>query len=391
MIHLPNNCRCSEPSVFPKDWKNCSIESLKKTWRIQYYFYDDNLNQKKLIVIKSGINHFKKLQERRKAVKALLENELNMLENEGYNPIKKAFTEFKSDHFELSPNTGVINALKFSMNKIECEKQTKRDLKWVVNNIGSGMNDLKMTLAINEINRRHIKLILNHLELSNNSYNVHLKYLSILFKELVEIEAMDSNFIRDISKKKTTTKIRTVLNMDQRKKINKHLKQNHYEFWRFTMIFFHSGGRVNELLNVKKCDVDLKNQSYKAIVKKGKEIREVIRVIKDMSFHLWEEALKNAADDQYIFSVGLKPGTTKINSEQISRRWKIHVKDKLNVSADFYSLKHLNLDETTELLSLKDAAVMASHTSTKMIENVYAVGEKARQLERLKKLGNDFA
>jgi hypothetical protein len=33
---------------------------------------------------------------------------------------------------------------------------------------------------------------------------------------------------------------------------------------------------------------------------------------------------------------------------------------------------------------------MASHTSTKMVEKNYAVGERQRQFERLKNLTNEF-
>ncbi len=79
-----------------------------------------------------------------------------------------------------------------------------------------------------------------------------------------------------------------------------------------------------------------------------------------------------------------------IRRDQISRRWKEHVKEKLKINCDFYSLKHLNLDETTELLGKEAAAEMASHTTTKMVEKHYAVGEKARQLQRLKEIDNRF-
>ena len=77
--------------------------------------------------------------------------------------------------------------------------------------------------------------------------------------------------------------------------------------------------------------------------------------------------------------------------EQITRRWKRHIKDKLGIEADFYSLKHLNTDETAALLDLGDAAAHNSHTSTVITLKHYAFGEKARQQERIKKVGNSFA
>jgi hypothetical protein len=85
------------------------------------------------------------------------------------------------------------------------------------------------------------------------------------------------------------------------------------------------------------------------------------------------------------------PGPKAIRTEQITRRWYTHVKKDLNITADFYSLKHLNTDETAAMLSLEDAAAHNSHTSTVITMKHYAVGEKERQHERLKKVGNKFA
>jgi hypothetical protein len=67
------------------------------------------------------------------------------------------------------------------------------------------------------------------------------------------------------------------------------------------------------------------------------------------------------------------------------------VKKKLGVKEDFYSLKHLNLDETASILNINDAAAMASHTSTVITLKHYAVNEKSRQNKRLKLVNNKFA
>jgi integrase len=143
---------------------------------------------------------------------------------------------------------------------------------------------------------------------------------------------------------------------------------------------------------LKRKDIDLKNQRYKVIVRKGGINREVWKVIKTIALPYWEEVIEGADVGAYIFHAGLLPGISEkpINRFQITNRWKVHVKEKLNIKADFYSLKHSNLDEITELLSIQDAAKMASHTSTKMVEKNYAVGERQRQFERLKNLTNEF-
>ena len=68
----------------------------------------------------------------------------------------------------------------------------------------------------------------------------------------------------------------------------------------------------------------------------------------------------------------------------------MHVKKKLNISADFYSLKHLNIDETADALDIKDASVMAGHTTPVITIKHYALNEKERQHERMSKVNNSF-
>ena len=101
--------------------------------------------------------------------------------------------------------------------------------------------------------------------------------------------------------------------------------------------------------------------------------------------------MESAAQDDFIFSKGLLPGKSSIQSFQITKRWNRHIKKKLGINEDFYSLKHLNLDETATLLDINDASAMASHTSTNITARYYAIGEKHRQEERLKRVLNKFA
>jgi integrase len=48
-------------------------------------------------------------------------------------------------------------------------------------------------------------------------------------------------------------------------------------------IFFHSGARLTELMRLQVQDVDLRNQVFKLIVKKGRMSKEVLRLIKDIA------------------------------------------------------------------------------------------------------------
>lgn len=404
MLKLPNNCKCSVPCVNPSNWKTVKA-STSKIWYISYRFYDP-LSEKfpngKLVIIK-GMNCHKDVISRRQATAELLENELHLLQNKGYNPVNGQLITPINQEYEISPDTPFIKALRMALEKIKCEKNTRVDITGVIKYIEKSAIQLRFSdVPIGSITKKHIRLTLDHCEnlkvsktkkktWNANQFNHYRKYLSSLFKELCELEAVEHNPVRDIAKKQTIKKIRQTPTEEERKRISEHLKTNHYNFWRFMQIFFHSGSREKELLSLQGKDVGLTRQSFKTTIKKGKQQREVEKTIKDIALPLWMELMKDCGPDQYVFSKHLQPGTEMISANQIPRRWRTHVKEKLKIRADFYSLKHLNTAETVDLLNSEMAAKMNGHTSTAMVVGIYDVKRKEREHEQLKKLGNSFS
>jgi site-specific recombinase XerD len=74
---------------------------------------------------------------------------------------------------------------------------------------------------------------------------------------MVELEVIQTNPAREICIKHKVQVIRTTLSQSERQLINYHLKTHHYRFWLFTHIFFHSGARISELMQVRRSEVDL--------------------------------------------------------------------------------------------------------------------------------------
>ena len=402
MIQLLNNCQCSQPTVAPKNWKKGPVSLLKKDWYIQYYFRDAVSAHKyptgKLIIVK-GMNKYKTLNERRVATQTALDIEIDMLTNYQYNPI----TGFRKDiiktnnEYEISPDTMFFDALQDAFQRIDCGNETKIDIKSVLKYVSSAGEQLQYhQLAISQVRRKHLKIILDQVgkltavNYTANRYNVYRKYLHRLFEELIQLEAIESNPVKGIAKKTTVKKMRQVLTIKEREAVNKHLKIKHYTFWRFCQILFHSGARITELLQIKKSGVDLENQTFQNTIKKGKQHQEVRGTIKNNALFLWTELIKDAGVNDYIFSKKLCPGPVSINAKQITIRWRTHVKEKLEITADIYSLKHSNLDETAAILDAKAASKMAKHTSTAITIDHYLIGEKQREHERLKKVNNEF-
>lgn len=407
MKTLPNECTCTDVWASPENWKTVTAKSsLKKNWYVQCVFYDPLFADKypKGFPYRKKLNKFKTLELRKAAVQLYLDEIPKLFEEKGWNPITKTFMiepepepePDKKELEELLPETPFLLALSMARKSKVIADSTDKDIKYMLVKIEKAAKELRFdNFQISEVKRKHIRSILDYLERTEDTFSAHKfnkyrGYLSVLYNEMIEYEAVEGNIIDGIKKRIHEKDIREVLSDDQRVIVNKYLRDSFPDFWRFTIIYFHSGGRIRELLDLKTEHVDLVNQTYKTLVKKGRQYVWVKRPIKDIAIDLWIKSLYNAQKGDYLFSDGLIPGPNRIRREQISRRWKMHIKDKFKIIADFSALKHLNLDETAAILSMADAAKMASHTSTKMVENHYAVGEKERQINRLKTIDNPF-
>ncbi|WP_025125680.1 tyrosine-type recombinase/integrase [Myroides odoratimimus] len=396
-----NQCYFTDIWVSPKDFKKAKKASLTKQWYVQCYFYDPKFKDKypKGFPYRKKINKFQTLKERIEAAEYLL-LEIPALFKQGYNPITKLYMVDKEDQ-ELDPThiseeSSFLHALNWAYNNVEVSQSTKNDIKGILKYVTEAVVRLAFDeLEIKTVKKKHIRFVLDNIQketgpFSAHKFNKYRSYLSILFKELEEYEIIENNFVKSIRKKTELREPREVLTKEQRTLVNNHLKDNYISFWRFTNIFFHSGARISELLDLKVKDVNLDKGTFRILVKKGKQFIHTNKVIKDIALPFWERAIIGAHDDQYVFSNGLVPGDNRIRREQIQRRWKTHVKDKLGITADFYALKHLNLDDIAEIYSIEDAASAAGHTSTRMVITHYAVGEKERRNNKIRVLNNNF-
>ncbi|WP_290683771.1 site-specific integrase [Kordia sp.] len=398
MIYLPHNCSCSELKVNPKNWKTTIKKSdLKKKWYIQYYFRDPVFSKKypygKEVKVR-GMNKYKSLEDRRQATKDLIENEIYMLKIEGFNPITgefKGMENFTDNEVIIDSETLICEAVETAFNNLEGEKSTLSGVKTAKKYFVMSTVALKLDiLKIKDVKKLHIKRILNHQakvnKYSNDRFNKIRAYMMMIFNEILDCEAIEYNPINKIAIKKTTKKIITVMTDDEIKKVKEYLKPNFYSFYRYMEIFFHSGCRSTELMNVRACDVNIKDQTFKVLIKKGKNHREELRAININVLDFWIELVTKANNEDYLFSNDLEPGINPISERQITIRWRRHVKNKLGINVDFYKLKHLHTTKTIDAYSKKIAAAVNGHTSNKMNEKHYDALHKKRMLNTAKNL-----
>ena len=280
MKKLHFDCECSEVWASPKNWKTITgKKALTENWYVQCVFYDPKFKEKypKGFPFRKKLNKLKTLEDRKAAVQLYLEEIPKLFLEKGYNPITKSYMiepvqEEKNFLKELSEETPFNIALDLAMATLKKAESTMNDLNSIVNNVKKSARQLRYDdIAVSEITRKHIKLIIDNLEksegeFSGHKFNKYRSYLRMVYKELLEWECIDSDIILSISKRKQEKKIREVLSKEQRIQVVNHLKRFHPEFHTFTQIFFHSGIRITELLSVKAEHVDLKNQKYKVLL-----------------------------------------------------------------------------------------------------------------------------
>lgn len=397
MKSLLNSCSRSELSVIPKNWQS-SRASIANDWRIFYRFYDPNAPKPVKLVPIKGMNRFKTLAERQEVTRALIENEIHLLDERGYNPITGQFMADQGPAGDISTHTLLIPALRFAEPLLDVVNGTRIDIRSVIRGVEAAASKIYdpenacylSALPISKLSRKHVKILLEQIgasnpRWSNNRFNIYKSYLSMLFKELIALEVMDANPCREIDSKKKTIKLRAILSPEEEILIDQHLKANHYRFWRFMRLFYDSQARETEMMKLRKDGgVRIGSQEFTVLVKKGKSTREDIRVMSADVVYLWQEVWNEAKPGQFLFSKNLFPGDRSIRPDQIGRRWAKYVKKELGINKDFYSLKHLSTDKMAKDYGLSIASAGAGHTNTNTTSKYYAVGEQNRKREILK-------
>jgi integrase len=347
-------------------------------------------------IIVKGMNRYDTLFDRQDAMAALLENELDEYVSKGYNPITCSYMREESTvpEYIISPDLPFIEALYLVKEKKCCSQECKIDLKSVIKGTELAAMRLHMTsIAVKDIKRRHILILLEQVreikgsKWSDNQFNYYRAHLMMLFEELLKWEAIEVNPVAKIQKKSIVKVMRKVYTSEEHERIDKYLEAQHRQLWIFSRIFYYAGCRRTELLRVKYQDVDLNAQTFKTTRLKGQNKAEVLYTITDEAMPFWNMVIDRQGIDPgpYLFSKGLLPGNKALTSHHLSHLWLELVKQKLNIDADFYSLKHKRSTKISATAGVRIAAI-ANNESEHMIKEHYDVNGREREHQLIKGL-----
>lgn len=407
-------CSYTDIWVSPSDWKTTTAKaSLKKNWYVQCYFHDPLFKDKypNGKEYRRKLNKFKTLEDRRAAAEFYLK-EIKQLFDDGYNHITKKYMvpelAPEPEPAKLGPDMPAADAIEDIWNKIreaalkvipEEERNKEKpfdDVRIAKNRFIKGLKELRYdNVHIKDLGITQVKETIVHLNITEGYYNKFLSYMSKIFTELIEYGCVENNYFKLYKKARPAKTIREVLDDEEFEKVMQYLQVNHYGLYRYGMIFHTSGARTTELFRLKVKDVDLENQEFKVVIKKGGIPEETIKVIMLEAMPFWRELLSEAeSEDDYLFSKWLKPGPERIAPRQISRKWNKYIKTRFSeetglvITADFYALKHYFLDKLDamqdEIILPNAAQALASHKTSKITNSVYLVNKKKRERDVLK-------
>ena len=399
---LRNGCSRTEVYFSPENYRKLRNNSdLLKDWFVECRFHDPKFKDKypNGFQFRKRTNCFQTITER-KAAMEIYKNDMEiLLDKQNYNPITKVFMPCEGG--ELYRGMDFKSAIETARLKLSGGEKHLRDVKIALNRFVKGIDELNYAfLNVSDIKIWHIKNTLDYLKISPSYYNKFRQYLSDIFKVFLEYGCVDSNPVRDISKKKINPKVRELISMNKLIYIDKFLKEKHYSFYRYRQIFYYSGSRTAELLRIQRKHVNLDKQEFLLQIRKGAYYNWVTKPINDAVLNYWKELCKLCeSPEDYIFSKKLVPGSVPNSPAQITKRWNTHVKNNkdikddegniIEVAEDFYSFKYMFLDKLDEIQhegkgsDFNLAQTAASHTSNHTT-GIYTVNRKRREVEFLK-------
>lgn len=401
---LSNGCSRTEVFISPKNYKTIKSKSqLPKYWFVECRFFDPAFPEK----YPNGFQYRKKFSgasilELKASAEIYKEEMEQTLDLRKYNPITKIYMNDRS--CDLHPGLYFVDALEKAHKKLEKFYKTdnhKRQVAWMISRIKKHEHIARLnSVQISEIRTWHIKNLLDVMELTNSVHNKFRTYLMSLFKELIQYGCVQSNYIRDISKREESPTARKILTPEKFDLVFNYMRENHPEFFRYAAIFHYSGARSSELMRLKRHDVDFENREFRILVMKGRKQHWETKAIIPAAVPFWESILDECLyEDEFIFSQFQCPGPVQVSPNAITQKWSDNIKKSnkikdadgnvVTVDEDFYALKHLFIDKLDKMQGeapiINIAQGAAGHTSNRTT-GIYAVGRKSRAVEQLKNL-----
>jgi integrase len=368
-------------------------------WFVGFEITNHLTGKTKRMQSRKGINYITRKDEKIRHANALIKWWKDRLEN-GWMP-----DEWISDvpkNSLIFPVTKFNDALDFALDNCVVARKTKSGYKGSVKFFKEAAVALHLNMAIKDIDRPHIMLMLKWIKekrnWSNHAYNKHLGYICAVIARLMDWKVIKFNPAEKIKTLPVAETRKFIPYTDEEKiKIREHLFTNHYRFFVFMLSIYHCGLRPKEALALKIKDIDLANQlitilpDLEAENSKTKKIR-YIPINNHLLIFLREFELQNYPGEYFLFGSPFekghgrrgnisskhpdyfKPSAVRVKRDTVTKLWKEIIIDDLGIKKYLYAGKHSGADAKIlagiDLDTLKE---LYGHSSKFMTEKYVSV------------------
>ena len=382
----------------PRD-KNGRI-TVERPWHIYFYFRNPitgKFDSRSKFIRKHGINKYYKTVKQRKLYGQKLVQAYTELLNDGYDPYENTIPQEESINF-----TNEIVSIEFALKKALENKKAV----WAKSTIQSCVYRVDEFIAFakrhhfsdlpsDQLMRKHVVEFLRTIKDSGQSMtsvNNYRNTLGSILSEMVQLEYLPYNFIRDIKKERSNPVRNHPFTNRQVADIKKYLEANDPYLLTYIRVISYSFLRNSEVLRLTVGDVDLKNRLI--TVKTKDRSLEKVFIIDQLMDIFKKMQLEQHPKSHFVFSRNDGPGEweaeLKTKKKVFSDRFR-PVKKKFNFGREFtlYSFRHTfainlynqfisqGLSETEALIKMLP---ITRHRSIDMASNY--VREKQRMLPR---------
>lgn len=381
-----------------------------KEWYVYFSFTFNGVKYDRKL--REGINRIKSRKQRTLEGTALADARHQWLKS-GWNPVTDP--KFKLRNAVIGEHAAALTvqtALQWALDKKKLATKSRQDYANQLEYIKSAATALGYTgLPITEFKRFNVKCLLEQLDkdksLSNHGYNKYRDTIRALCGELLQWEVIEYNpAAKIIGRQEVESDKYQALTEDEKQRIAEYLLANHFRFFVYSLVIYHTGIRPKEVLALRISDLDLKGQMIKIVPDldeenaKTKKVRRV-PVNNELLFYLYQLELHKYPEDYYIFGSPFGPGgnrgsapgaimgamrpdyflpsQNRIKRDTVTKLWHEVVKKKLGIDKYLYSMKHTGGDD--KILAGVDLDALRSmyghgnkrmtEIYTKQIKNVY--------------------
>lgn len=218
--------------------------------------------------------------------------------------------------------------------------------------------------------------------MSAKTYNNYQHFQCQMFNFFVDKGLTKENPFQTIKTKRVDQKLRTTIPTDVRKQIFAYLDNNGMrEYKLICQLTYQCLIRPKEILQLKICNVDLKNRLIKIPSSVAKNHCERTVAIPSNMMEGMARQIGEKLDTLFLFSKDYKPGSKMMTTRDTGRTW-MKLRDDLGLPEcyQFYSLKDTGITEMLEAgVPAKLVQELADHHSIEMTQK-YVARSRAEEI-----------